>query len=113
MLIIWQGWGLMAILIPLIFCVFPALILAPYISQEEVSLIYIIGSFIGGIIVYILGKKLHDPSTNDIILYDEQGQGYRFKKHIDTLFWIPMEYCGIITSIGAFIIFICWIVNQT
>lgn len=106
MLIIWQGWGFMPLLLPFLLSI-------PFDAISSNSKTLVIGWSIGGTILYLWGKKLHDPETNNIILYDEEGQGYRFKKHIDTFFWIPLEFCGIITSIGAFIIFICWIVNQT
>ena len=62
-----------------------------------------IGWLIGGIILFLWGKKLHNPETNITILYDENGQGYKFKKHNDTLFWIPMEYCGILWIVGSVI----------
>lgn len=42
-----------------------------------------------------------NPETNITILYDENGQGYQFKKHVDTLFWISMEYCGILWIVGS------------
>ena len=111
-MIIWQGWGLMAILIPLSVSTIPATVVSSFVPELTTPFL-IIGAFIGGLLVYLLGKKLHDPRTNDIILYDEQGQSYRFKKHIDTLFWIPIEYCGILTSIGALIIFVNWLINPS
>lgn len=55
-----------------------------------------LGWILSGIILYFWGKKLHNKETNIITLYDENGFAYEFKKHVDTFFWIPMEYWGII-----------------
>lgn len=88
MFIVWQGWGFMAIVIPLL-CSMPFLYLLPQYPK-----IAAIGWIIGGIILALWGVHLHKPENNNIILYDEFGQGYKFKKHTDTLFWISMEYWG-------------------
>lgn len=100
MLIIWQGWGFMALLLPFLLSI-------PFDAISSNSKTLVIGWIIGGIILYLWGKNLHNPETNNIILYDEEGQGYRFKKHIDTLFWIPMEYWGIIWIIASVVYLFC------
>ena len=89
-MIIWQGYGFIAFLLPILLSI-------PFGEGKYMGL----GWIIGGVILYLWGKKLHNPEINDVILYDENGQGYRFKKHTDTLFWIPMEYCGILWAIGG------------
>lgn len=97
MLIVWQGWGFMAIIIPLV-CSTPFLYLCPQYPK-----ISALGWIIGGIILYFWGKHLHNPETNSIILYDEVGKAYSFKKHIDTLFWISIEHwCWIWIAFSIF-----------
>ena len=95
-MIIWQGFGIMALILPI-------LLSLPFSALFQNSKAMAIGWLIGGIILFLWGKKLHNPETNITILYDENGQGYKFKKHNDTLFWIPMEYCGILWIVGSVI----------
>ena len=95
-MIIWQGFGIMALILPI-------LLSLPFSELFPNSKAMAIGWLIGGIILFLWGKKLHNPETNITILYDENGQGYKFKKHNDTLFWIPMEYCGILWIVGSVI----------
>jgi len=93
-MLIWQGWGLMALLLPFLLSI-------PFQSLTGSDKMSAIGWIIGGVILFNWGKQLHNPETNESILYDQDGQGYKLKKHIDTLFYIPMEYCGILWIIEA------------
>ncbi len=89
MRIIWQGFGIMVFIIPFVLGAIFQLI---FNNDNFV----ILGWILAGPILYFWGKKLHDKNTNIITLYDENGLTYEFKKHIDTFFWIPMEYWGFI-----------------
>ncbi|MCM1338576.1 MAG: hypothetical protein NC191_02765 [Muribaculaceae bacterium] len=102
-MIIWQGYGFIAILIPL---------LLASTFQAIHNDLFVFGWLLGGIILYYIGKKLHNPETNDIILHDENGQGYKFKKHVDTLFFIPIEYVGIIMAIFSIISIVSIIIGK-
>ena len=65
-----------------------------------------IGWIVGGVLLYFFCKKLHSPETNNVILYDENNMPYIFKKHTDTLFLIPMEYCSVLWVIGGIVYYI-------
>lgn len=96
MIFIWKGYGIFALILPLILGLMCE---ALYPSDR----LQAIGWIIGGIILFNWGKKLHNPTENESILYDENGNGYRFKKHDDSLFFIPMEYCGLIWIICSIV----------
>ena len=95
-MIIWQGYGLLAIIIPLI-CYW---ILDALFGSHN-NLIYI-GNIISGVILYQLGNYLHNPDTNETVLYDKSGNPYKLLKHVDTFFFIKIEYIGLILIIIGF-----------
>lgn len=109
-MIIWQGFGLLVIIVPVIvgglLCLlFPQIIEADWFIGFNL--------FFSGVILYWLGKKLHNPSTNEITLYDKDMVPYVLKRHTDTFYFIPMEYWGIIFWIFSFIwVFISFFVNE-
>lgn len=91
-MIIWQGFGFLAVLIPIIIYIILESIFSGDIASNTTFLI-------SGIILYILGIKLH-TKENSTILYDKDGTPYIFNKHIDTLYYIKIEYWGIAFVIG-------------
>ncbi len=93
-MIIWQGFGIMVFILPILFIM---------LLGEKLSSLACI---ISGIILFFWGKHLHKPEENNTILYDNDGKSYAFQKHTDTFFYIPMEYCGIIMGIIATIYFL-------
>ncbi|MDP8100880.1 hypothetical protein [Phocoenobacter atlanticus] len=90
MFIIWQGFGFLAALLPLLILVAVQFIcghtsFGPYIIDIAATLsaiaVWLIGSKLNG----GKGKKLIDPETNETVILK--------KKH--TLFWIPMQWFAI------------------
>lgn len=85
-MIVWQGLGLMAIIVPVLFAyLFDAIFFHNIVCD-------VVGFFLGSLFVFFWGRKLHDKNTNMVSFYDENGNEYKLRKHVDTLFWIPMEY---------------------
>ena len=84
-MIVWQGFGLMAIIVPGLFWFLFTIIYNNTVCGT-------VGFLLGSLVVFFWGRKLHDKKTNIVSFYDEAGNEYKLKKHVDTLFWIPMEY---------------------
>ena len=91
-MIIWQGLGFLVILIPVI----TYIILESSFSESSANNTTFL---ISGIILYALGTKLH-TKENSTTIYDKDGTPYVFNKHIDTLYYIKIEYWGIMFVIG-------------
>ena len=105
-MLIWRGYGLLGLVIPWFCVVFLKSFfeILPFENHETLSLYGLsISCFIGGLITYLWGKKLN--SVKPKILYDEERKKYIITtKH--TLFWIPMQYFGIIYMIlSIFLLF--------
>ena len=91
-MIIWQGFGFLVVLIPIVIYIILELTFSNNIASNITFLM-------SGIILYVLGTKLH-TKENSTVLYDKDGTPYVFNKHIDTLYYIKIEYWGIIFIIG-------------
>lgn len=94
-MIIWQGFGIFALIIPLL-----TSILCMIIGVHTPGLGVIIGAVIVGYMGYKLnnqpGRELIDPKTNETVILK--------RKH--ALFWIPMQYIAILWFvIGIALIF--------
>lgn len=83
-MIIWQGFGILALIIPLL-----TSILCAVMGVHNPGLGAIIGAVIIGYLGYQLnnkpGRELIDPKTNQTVILK--------KKH--ALFWIPMQYIAV------------------
>ncbi|MDP8170941.1 hypothetical protein QJU96_06535 [Pasteurella skyensis] len=90
MFIIWQGFGFLAALIPLI--IFAA-VQSILVATSFGAYIFDIAATLSAIAVWLVGSKLNggkgkeliDPETNETVILK--------KKH--TLFWIPMQWFAI------------------
>ncbi|MCC9041531.1 hypothetical protein LNQ81_02215 [Myroides sp. M-43] len=92
-MIVWSGKGIFAIL----FLGLGALIgsLIPDFGYKK-EVIYIFAS-LGGVFTWHIGRKWN----KEVIYYDEPTQQYYKTENENTLFWIPMQYVGILGMIGA------------
>ncbi len=106
MLIIWKGWGFLAVVIPLAFMVLGQFGFdfiydkgfysahsswtAPLVSLLSTPLIYFVGNKLNN----KPGRLLIDPETNEQVIL----------KNTHDLFWIPLQYWSFI--VGAISLFI-------
>ena len=97
-MIVWSGRGFLSIIV-----LFVTLFLCVSIfPTENVDYGFIITAFVTGIFSWYFGKKWN--TKNERIVVDEK-TGQRLKiKNNHTLFWIPMQYWGIIFSAFGIII---------
>ena len=99
-MIVWSGRGFLSILVLLV-----TLFLCVSILPNEYSdYSFVVTAFMTAIFSWVFGKKWN--TQNERIVIDEK-TGQRLKiKNNHTLFWIPMQYWGIIFSVlGITILF--------
>ncbi|WP_424000869.1 hypothetical protein [Maribacter sp. IgM3_T14_3] len=97
-MIIWSGRGFLSVLV-LIATLFVCISIFPDGMRDYG---FIVSLFVAGIFSWLFGKKWN--SKNERIVIDEQS-GERLKiKNNHSLFWIPMQYWGVIFSVLAIVI---------
>lgn len=65
-----------------------------------------LGLLVAGVLLFLLGRRLNDPSHARVLLDPQTGQPVILqRKH--TFFWIPMEFWAVILALGgvAYMIF--------
>ncbi len=105
-MIIWSGFGFLALLIPIVTCLLvtgPVAAIFPsgYLANHNWPAA--LGVLAGAVVVWILGLRLH---ANQRVLVDPQtGQPVTLRR-THSLFFIPMQYWGIVAAvIAVFILF--------
>lgn len=97
-MIIWQGFGFLAALIPFVLLVL--------LSLFDKSNTFTYGNelvlAISAIAVWFLGKKLN--GTKGKVLIDPETKQEVLLKDKHTMFWIPMEWYGLV--LGALAVFV-------
>lgn len=97
-MIIWQGFGFLAALIPFVLLVL--------LSLFDKSNTFTYGNemvlAISAIAVWLVGKKLN--SAKGKVLIDPETNKEVLLKNKHTLFWIPMEWYGLV--LGALALFV-------
>lgn len=97
-MIVWSGRGGLSVAV-LIVILFPCILIFP---KEQSDYGFVIAFFIAGIFSWIFGNKWNNQSERTVI--DEKtGQRYILKSN-HTLFWIKMQYWGIIFGLIGVII---------
>lgn len=95
MLLIWRGWGILAVIIPVMFFLLSiAIAVEVNIHNVIIQFLPLISLFISGPVVWFTGVKLNNTQPRNLIDPKTQ-QKFTFKK-VHSLFWIPMQYYGII-----------------
>ncbi|WP_281986616.1 hypothetical protein [Aquimarina aggregata] len=89
-MIVWSGRGFLSLIILVIVYV----VLLNFIPKEQGDYALVIGLFIAGIFSWIMGKKWNKPEGRTVI-DKSTGQEIILKPN-HSLFWIKMEYWGII-----------------
>jgi len=97
-MIVWSGRGFLSIIVLLV----TLFLCVSIFSTENADYSFIITAFITGIFSWYFGTKWN--KKNERVVIDEK-TGQRLKiKNNHTLFWIPMQYWGIIFSAFGIII---------
>jgi hypothetical protein len=102
-LIIWQGLGFLAAIIPVLIAVLFEMIFDGKFGKgytDQHHWIWGVSMLISAAVLWFLGTKLADPGRQLIDPKTDQVVMLR-KKH--TLFWIPMQYFGIILGIAGIV----------
>lgn len=96
MFIVWQGWGLLSIVIPVAFAVAGA---ALGLGDTGIA----IGVFIGAIVNAWLGYKLNTKPGKILVDPATEEQVELRRKH--TVFWIPMQYLSVLWLLFSVLLF--------
>lgn len=88
-MIIWQGFGFLAVVIPLIVFVLAGVLNTGAATDSVLAAIF----FVSGVLVWLAGRKLNSKPGK--ILIDPETQQEVELKNKHTLFWIPMEWISI------------------
>jgi hypothetical protein len=100
-LIIWQGLGFLAAVIPVLIAVLFEIIFDGKFGEGYTDHHHWIWGFsmiVSSAVVWFLGTKLTDPGRVLVDPRTEQVVTMR-KKH--TLFWIPLQYCALILALAG------------
>jgi len=102
-LIIWQGLGFLAAIVPILIAVLFEIIFDGRFGKgytEQHHWIWGVSMFVSAAVLWFLGTKLADPGRQ--LIDPQTGQVVMLrKKH--TLFWIPMQYFGIILALAGIV----------
>lgn len=98
-MIVWQGFGFLAALIPAALLVFLGMLnpSSSFTHGTELAL------FASAVLVWFIGRKLND-SPDRVLVDPKTNEEVRLKsKH--TLFWIPMEWTALLLAAAALYVF--------
>ncbi len=96
-MIVWKGWGILALLIPLIISLSVGLTIDSYYGEgfyknSTWAMPLVLG--ISSIVVFILGYKINSK-TGKIVIDPENNERIELKT-THSMFWIPLQYWGFI-----------------
>jgi len=99
-MIIWKGWGVLAILIPLICSLlaqlaFDSLSGDGFYKESDWAMPLVIS--LSSILVFVVGYKLNNKQGR--ILIDPENNEQVELKETHSMFWIPLQYWGIIVFV--------------
>ena len=103
MFIVWKGWGIVGILIPIIVIFIVHSITTMLFGDEykNNSLILALELVISAIPIYFIGIKLN-KKVGQIVIIKETNEEIELKE-THSLFWIPLQYWSfIIFALGIF-----------
>ncbi len=99
-MIVWSGKGFLSVLV-LAVVVFG---LSSILPKEEINYAYIAGLLVAGGFSWIMGKKWNE-SEGQTVIDKSSGQKITLKSN-HSLFWIKMQYWGIIFGIIAIVLLV-------
>jgi len=107
MFLIWTGWGILAVLIPIIFVIFGGMAINQLFGSDcfktcTWALPFVL--FLSGIVMYYIGLKL--SKREDRILIDKKTNEEVILVDKHDLFWIPLRFWGYFVAIVATLLFL-------
>lgn len=99
-MIIWSGRGLL----PLFFVSLTLLLSAKLLPAEYLDYSFIISFFISGLLSWFFGKKWNKVDGQTVIDKSTGRETVLLREH--SLFWIKMEYWGLILCSVGFVVFL-------
>ncbi|HIY39865.1 MAG TPA: hypothetical protein H9836_01905 [Candidatus Nocardiopsis merdipullorum] len=99
-MIIWQGWGILVVLIGALFTAPLGFGAASLLGEDNAAVGAGTGLILAAIAVYLAGNKLnapvqgYDPSTGQPVMY----------RNRHTFFFVPMQYWGFILPVLGVIV---------
>lgn len=101
-MIIWQGFGFLAVLIPIVVAIIFVFITPSNaeVTDAMLSAIFVVSA----IVTWFAGKKLNSKPGK--VLIDPETQEKVELKNKHTLFWIPMEWIAILWVLMAIVSFV-------
>lgn len=101
-MIVWQGLGFLAVLIPVVFLVAANIIFGKdFLSAQSYGLEAVV--LVSAIAVWFIGTKLNN-APGKILLDPETNQEVVLKKK-HTIFWVPMQWFALILGALALLMF--------
>jgi len=106
MIFIWQGWGFLVFVIPIVLMILiqyiaDAIYGAGYYSSNHICIFYAL--IISSIIIWFVGSRLNNKEQGRTMIDKATGQEEIFKrKH--TAFWIPMQWFSPVLAAFAFFV---------
>jgi len=98
--IVWSGWGILAVLIAAVGGALGAVAGGEHHSNLGMG----IGLVAVAPAIWLLGKRLNDPEKGRVLVDPQTGQQVIMQR-THTLFWVKMEYWGAIVALfGALVI---------
>ncbi|MFD0774703.1 hypothetical protein ACFQZ2_12265 [Streptomonospora algeriensis] len=91
-MIIWRGWGILTVLIAAVCCIPMGLLVESALGSEVAPFGVALGLVAAGILVFFLGQRLNAPKPG---FHPQTGRQVLFRNQ-HTLFFIPMQYCGVV-----------------
>ncbi|MDO5093497.1 MAG: hypothetical protein Q4D79_08770 [Propionibacteriaceae bacterium] len=116
-MIIWRGWGILAIL-----CAVPGFLVSSVVFQGNADSggFAGLGFLLGGVLCYLLGRWLNEvrPAKKLEELSQQFGpeQAGLYAKQLrnqHTLFFIPIQYLGILAAAGGLVFIVGWLFGVT
>ena len=99
-MIVWSGKGILSVLVLIV----TLLLLIMILPREQGNLAFMIGFFVAAAFSWFMGKKWNEEEGRTVI-DKATGQEIEIKPN-HSLFWIKMQYWGIIFGIFGMIILI-------
>jgi len=96
-MIVWKGWGILALLIPLVISLGISAGVDSYYEDEvykNSTWAMPMALVLSSIVVFLTGRKINNKPGR-ILIDPENNQEIEIKT-VHTMFWIPLQYWGVI-----------------
>ncbi|QBI52660.1 hypothetical protein [Streptomonospora litoralis] len=106
-MIIWRGWGILALLITVLFCLPAGLGIEALLGSEFVPFGIAAALVLAGVSVFLLGQRLNAPRPG---YHPQTGQPVLYRNQ-HTLFFVPMQYVGFVLLGASVLLLVAGVVT--